>query len=57
MVESAFKWLIQQRFKGVGMGWIEDGFNHLLLPRLAWVNQRFDQLFPLVPTPIQSYPP
>src|SRR6266567_8505814 len=27
MVESACKWLIQQRFKGVGMRWSEDGFN------------------------------
>jgi hypothetical protein len=45
MVESACKWLIQQRFKGVGMRWSEDGFNHLLHLRLAWVNQRFDALF------------
>lgn len=45
MVESACKWLIQQRFKGVGMRWSEDGFNHLLHLRLAWVNQRFDSLF------------
>lgn len=45
MVESACKWLIQQRFKGVGMRWSEDGFNHLLYLRLAWVNQRFDALF------------
>jgi hypothetical protein len=51
MVESACKWLIQQRFKGVGMRWSEDGFNHLLLLRLAWVNQRFDTLFPHVPDP------
>jgi hypothetical protein len=50
MVESACKWLIQQRFKGVGMRWSEDGFNHLLILRLAWVNQRFDSLFPNVPT-------
>lgn len=52
MVESACKWLIQQRFKGVGMRWSEDGFNHLLHLRLAWINQRFDPLFgeqPLVP--------
>jgi hypothetical protein len=28
MVESACKWLIQQRFQGVGMRWSEDGFNH-----------------------------
>jgi len=45
MVESACKWLIQQRFKGVGMRWSEAGFNHLLHLRLAWVNGRFDNLF------------
>ena len=45
MVESACKWLIQQRFKGTGMRWSEDGFNHLLHLRLAWVNRRFDALF------------
>lgn len=46
MVESACKWLIQQRFKGVGMRWSEEGFNHLLHLRLDWVNGRFDdQLF------------
>lgn len=45
LVESACKWLIQQRFKGVGMRWSEDGFNHLLHLRLAWVNGRFDTLF------------
>ncbi len=45
MVESACKWLIQQRFKGTGMRWSEDGFNHLLHLRLAWVNHRFDTLF------------
>jgi hypothetical protein len=45
MVESACKWLIQQRFKGVGMRWSEDGFNHLLHLRLAWVNASFDSLF------------
>lgn len=45
MVESACKWLIQQRFKGVGMRWSEVGFNHLLHLRLAWTNQRFDSLF------------
>jgi hypothetical protein len=48
MIESACKWLIQQRFKGVGMRWSEAGFNHLLHLRLAWVNQRFDAFFPLV---------
>ena len=46
MVESACKWLIQQRFKGVGMRWSEEGFNHLLILRVAWVNERFDSLFP-----------
>jgi len=45
MVESTCKWLIQQRFKGVGMRWGEDGFNHLLHLRLAWVNGSFDKLF------------
>ena len=51
MVESACKWLIQQRFKGVGMRWSEDGFNHLLHLRLAWVNARFDDLFPMHQSP------
>jgi hypothetical protein len=51
MVESACKWLIQQRFKGVGMRWSEDGFNHLLHLRLAWVNGRFDALFGLAQSP------
>jgi hypothetical protein len=52
LVGSACKWLIQQRFKGVGMRWSEVGFNHLLYLRLAWVNQRFDSLFPDVgPSP------
>lgn len=45
MVESACTWLIQQRFKGVGMRWSEDGFNHLLHLRLAWVNGTFEALF------------
>ncbi len=45
MVESACKWLIQQRFKGVGMRWSEDGFNHLLHLRLLWANGRLDELF------------
>jgi len=45
-VESTCKWLIQQRFKGVGMRWSEDGFNHLLHLRVAWVNGRFDSFFP-----------
>lgn len=53
LVESACKWLIQQRFKGVGMRWSEEGFNHLLHLRLAWVNGRFDDLFgvPLARSP------
>ena len=51
MVERACKWLIQQRFKGVGMRWSEDGFNHLLHLRLAWVNGRFDTLFVLAQSP------
>lgn len=51
LVESACKWLIQQRFKGVGMRWGEDGFNHLLHLRLAWVNGRFDSLFQLEASP------
>jgi hypothetical protein len=46
LVESTCKWLIQQRFKGVGMRWSEDGFNHLLHLRLAWVNGRLDSFFP-----------
>ena len=45
LVESACKWLIQQRFKGVGMRWGEESFTHLLLIRLAWVNGRFDTCF------------
>ena len=53
MVESACKWLIQQRFKGVGMRWSEDGFNHLLHLRLAWVNGRFETLFDLTLSPNQ----
>lgn len=51
MVESACKWLIQQRFKGVGMRWSETGFNHLLHLRLAWVNGRFQELFALDDSP------
>ncbi len=51
MVESACKWLIQQRFKGVGMRWSKDGFNHLLHLRLAWVNGRFEALFGLTLSP------
>jgi hypothetical protein len=56
MVESACKWLIQQRFKGVGMHWSESGLNHLLILRVAWANQRFDQLFPSVPKSRLKHP-
>jgi len=48
MVESACKWLIQQRFKGVGMRWSDDGFKHLLQLRVLLINQAFDDLFPSV---------
>lgn len=56
MVESACKWLIQQRFKGVGMRWSEPGLKHLLILRVTWVNQRFDELFPLVPKSSLKHP-
>ena len=36
IVESTCKWLIQQRFKGVGMRWSEKGFRTLLHLRLEW---------------------
>lgn len=51
MVENACKWLIQQRFKRVGMRWREDGFNHLVPLRLAWGNGRFETLFGLAVPP------
>ncbi len=51
MVESACKWLIQQRFKCVGMRWSEDGFNNLLHLRLAWVNGSYDELFEPICSP------
>jgi hypothetical protein len=57
MIESACKWLIQQRFKGVGMRWSESGFNHLLILRVAWVNQRFDSLFPHITLPVHKHSP
>ncbi len=56
IVESACKWLIQQRFKGVGMRWSEEGLNHLLILRVAWVNHRFDDLFPQVPRSRLKHP-
>jgi hypothetical protein len=33
------------------MRWGEDGFNHLLHLRLAWVNGSFDSLFQLEASP------
>jgi hypothetical protein len=57
MVESACQWLIQQRFKGVGMRWSEEGFHHLLHLRLAWVNGTFEELFQLQPSPNRSRRP
>jgi hypothetical protein len=51
MVESVCKWLIQQRFKCVGMRWSVDGFNHLLHLRLAWVNGTYDDLFDPIASP------
>ena len=45
IVESTCKWLIQQRFKGVGMRWSENGFVLLCSLRVAWVNESFDELF------------
>lgn len=41
LIESACKGLITQRFKGTGMRWSENGFNHLLRLRLDWMNGRF----------------
>jgi hypothetical protein len=57
MVESACKWLIQQRFKCVGMRWSKKGFDHLLHLRLAWVNEKFDTLFLLRQYPELIYTP
>lgn len=45
LIESACKWLIQQRFKCVGMRWSEPGFNHLFHLRMSWFNGEFDELF------------
>ena len=45
--ESACQWLLQQRCKGVGMRWREDGFTHLLHLRLAGGNGRFEAWFAL----------
>ncbi len=51
MVESTCKWLIQQRFKGVGMRWSENGFNNLLHLRLAWMNETYADLFESIGSP------
>jgi hypothetical protein len=48
MVERACTWLLQQRFKGVGMRWSEDGFNHLFHRRLAWVNGTFEGISSII---------
>ncbi len=48
-VESTCKWLVQQRFKGVGMRWSEKGFSALLHLRLEWVNEGFEDLFSASP--------
>ncbi len=45
IVESTCKWLIQQRFKGVGMRLSENGFVLLCSLRVAWVNESFHELF------------
>ena len=57
MVESACTWLIQPRVKGVGRRWSEEGCNHLLHLRLAWVNGRFEALFDLALSPNLSIRP
>lgn len=44
-VESSCKWVVQQRFKCVGMRWSDSGFDNLLHLRIAWINERFDELF------------
>ncbi len=49
IVESTCKWLIQERFKGVGMRWSEKGFRNLLHLRLEWVNEGFEDLFSTSP--------
>jgi hypothetical protein len=50
-VDSACKWLMQPRCKGVGMRWSEDGFHHLLHRRLAGVTGRLEALFGLALAP------
>ena len=51
MIERACKWLMQQRCKGVGRRWSEDGCTHLFHLRLAWVNGRFEALCGLALSP------
>jgi hypothetical protein len=55
MVESACKWLIQQRFKGVGTRWSEEEFNHLLHLGLAWVKTVPSMRY--LPPPAHEYAP
>ena len=43
----------QSRVKRVGMRWGEDGFDDLLHLRLAWVNERFEDLLGLTLSPNQ----
>lgn len=57
LIESACKGLIAQRFKGTGMRWSEDGFNHLLRLRLDWMNGRFDSSCSDAPPVLSLYSP
>ncbi|ETR69568.1 MAG: hypothetical protein OMM_09484 [Candidatus Magnetoglobus multicellularis str. Araruama] len=45
LIESACKWVVQQRFKGVGMRWSRKGFKNLLHLRVAFLNGNFDDIF------------
>jgi hypothetical protein len=49
MIESACQWLIQQRFKGVGMRWSESGSNNLLIRPPAKVRHRSIELIIISP--------
>jgi hypothetical protein len=51
LVASACQGLMQQRCKGVGRRWREEGFHHLLHRRRAWVNGRFEAWFGLALSP------
>ena len=58
MAERAWNWLIQQRCKGGGMQWSEDGFTPLVSLRRAWGNGRFKALlFALTLSPNLSMRP